>query len=488
MSTETLRREALHLIGGQAHPASDGQYFESRDPHDGSLVAEVAAGTAEDAGRALTAARRAFDEGPWPRMRPAERAAILHAVADALEAHLDELAELETRDSGKPIRETIHADIPRSALNLRFFADYVSLAGNEAYPDGNRLSYTLYPPAGVVTAISPWNAPLMLATWKIAPALAFGNTVVHKPSPQAPLTSGRLAQLALEAGLPEGVLNVVHGEGAVGQALTTDRRVDRITFTGASATGALIAASAAPNLTPLSLELGGKSANVVFADADLDQAVAGAVKAIFTANGQMCLAGSRLLVQRSILPEFLDRLQVATADLSVGDPRDRQTAIGPLIESRHREKVHGYVELAQREGANLVAGGEKLLAGEWADGCYYAPTILSEMTNQMRAAREEIFGPVVGVLAFDDEAQALAIANDSPYGLAGMVWTSNLNRAHRMAANWRAGTVWVNTFFERDLRLPFGGEGISGMGREGGQYSRDFFTKPRAVVLNLAEN
>ncbi|BAD57899.1 aldehyde dehydrogenase [Nocardia farcinica] len=479
--------QVSHLIGGQWRPASDGATFESRDPHDDSLLAVVPRGTAEDGTAAITAARTAFDEGPWPRLAPKERAAILHAVADAVDAHRDELAELETRDGGKTISQARHAEIPRVAHNLRFFADYAAMAANEAYPAGDLFSYVLYPPAGVVSAISPWNAPLMLATWKIAPALAFGNTAVLKPAPQTPLTAHRFAQLALEAGLPEGVLNVVHGFGgeAVAGPLTSDPRVDRITFTGSSATGVKILQAAAANHTPVSAELGGKSANIVFADADLDVAVPMAIRAIFGGNGQVCLAGSRLLVQHSIMDEFLARFTEEANKLTVGDPKDPATFLGPLIEARHLDKVHGYVELAQDEGGKVVTGGARLTGPDHAAGHYYPPTIITGLTNDSRTAREEIFGPVETVLGFDTEDEALRIANDSPYGLAGMLFTQNLDRAHRMAARWRAGTVWINCFFERDLRLPFGGEGASGVGREGGQYSREFFTEPRAVTLRL---
>lgn len=476
-----------HLIGGQSRPSSDGQTFETRDPHDDSLIAEVAKGTAEDGLAAIAAARQAFDEGPWPQMTPAERKKILYAVADAVDARRDELAALETRDSGKTITQSLHAEIPRVAHNLRFFADYAALAANEAYPDGARLSYTLYPPAGVVSAISPWNAPLMLATWKIAPALAFGNTAVLKPAPQTPLTAHVFGELALEAGLPPGVLNIVHGFGgeSVAGPLTSDPRVDRITFTGSSATGTKILIAAAPNMTPVSAELGGKSANVIFDDADLDIAVPMSIRAIFGGNGQVCLAGSRLFVQRNILPEFLARFTEEARKLTIGDPKQPSTFLGPLVEQRHLDKVHGYVELAQQEGGEVVTGGARLKDDDLAAGFYYPPTIITGLTNQARTVREEIFGPVETVIGFDTEEEALAMANDSPYGLAGMLFTQDLDRAHRMAARWKAGMVWINCFFERDLRLPFGGEGISGLGREGGQYSREFFTDPRAVTLLL---
>lgn len=486
-AADTAPTEVKHLIGDQWRSASDGASFESRDPHDGSLLANVARGSAADGESAIAVARDTFDSGDWSDLSPKQRAVILHRVADAVDAHREELAELETRDGGKTITQSLHAEIPRVAHNFRFFADYVAMAANEAYPDGDLLSYVLYPPAGVVSAISPWNAPLMLATWKIAPALAFGNTVVLKPAPQTPLTANRFAELALEAGLPPGVLNVVHGFGGdeVAGPLTSDPRVDRITFTGSSATGVKILQAAAVNHTPVSAEMGGKSANIVFADADLDVAVPKSIRAIFGGNGQVCLSGTRLLVQNSIREEFLERFVAEAAALTVGDPKDPTTFMGPLIEQQHLEKVHGYVELAQEEGGKVLVGGERLRDPARAGGFYYPPTVITGLTNQARAAREEIFGPVETVIGFDTEDEALRIANDSPYGLAGMLFTQNLDRAHRMAAKWRAGTVWINTFFERDLRLPFGGEGISGLGREGGQYSRDFFTEPRAVTLRL---
>ncbi|MFC5215376.1 aldehyde dehydrogenase [Streptomyces coerulescens] len=483
----TDTRSVHHLIGGRSVDSVDGRTFETRNPHDDSLLGTVARGSTRDGERAVAAARQAFDEGPWPQMTPTERRRILYAVADAVDAHREELALLETLDSGKIIRQSLHGEMPRVAHNLRFFADYAALATDEAYPDGPVLGYSLRPPAGVVSAISPWNAPLMLATWKVAPALAFGNTVVLKPAPQTPLTASRFGELALEAGLPEGVLNVVHGFGGdeVAGPLTGDPRVNRVTFTGSSATGAAVMRAAAAHLTPVSAEMGGKSANIVFADADLDVAVPESVRAIFGGSGQVCFAGSRLLVQRAVLPEFLERFVAEAEKLVVGDPRQHGTAMGPLIERRHLEKVHGYVELARKEGGTVITGGAQLTAGPLADGWYYPPTVITGLDNDSRTAQEEIFGPVETVIPFDTEEEALRLANTTRYGLAGILFTTDLDRAHRMAARWKAGTVWVNCYFQRDLRMPFGGEGISGVGREGGQFSREFFTEPRAVVLRI---
>jgi aminomuconate-semialdehyde/2-hydroxymuconate-6-semialdehyde dehydrogenase len=342
-------------------------------------------------------------------------------------------------------------------------------------------AYTRFAPAGVVAAIAPWNFPLMLETWKVAPALAWGNTVVLKPAEQSPASATILARLAIEAGIPSGVLNVVHGygPGSVGEALTTSPAVDRITFTGESATGRAIMAAAAANLTPVSLELGGNGANVVFADCDLDVAVDWSIKAIFTNAGQVCLAGRRLFVQRPIHDEFLRRFAAAAEALVVGDPRERATQIGPLASEEHHGKVRSYLD--------GLDGQARLVTGGLGDGWVVRPTVLADVDPTARVFTEETFGPIVSVVAFDDEDEAVARANDTPYGLNAMLFTESLSRAHRVAARLRAGTVWVNCFFIRDLRAPFGGVGLSGVGREGGDFSREFFTEPTAVVMSLGE-
>jgi aminomuconate-semialdehyde/2-hydroxymuconate-6-semialdehyde dehydrogenase len=339
----------------------------------------------------------------------------------------------------------------------------------------------------VAALISPWNFPLMLATWKVAPALAFGCTAVLKPAEQSPVTASLLAEVCAEAGLPEGVLNVVQGFGpqAAGERLTTHPGVDLVSLTGESATGQRIMAAAAPTLKKLSFELGGKSANIVLADADLDRAVAGSVDAIFRNQGEVCLAGSRILVQRPVYDEFLARLVDATEALPVGDPRDPATRIGPMVSVEHLDKVLSYIELGQQEGAKLLTGGRRITDGELARGNFVEPTVLADVDNSWRVAQEEIFGPVPVVMPFDTVEEAIALANANRYGLAGMVWTQDLDLAYQVAAGVRTGTMWVNCFFVRDLRAPFGGTKDSGIGREGGRYSEEFFTEAKAVVTQL---
>lgn len=467
-----------HVIDGEE--SGDGATFASVDPWTREAWAEIALGGTAEADRAVTSARRAFDAGPWPRMGYGERGALLHRLADLIEAHAGELADADSHDMGKPVADATGKDVPRSAQNFRFFADHARLATAETLPmDTGHHTYTRYEPAGVVAAIAPWNFPLMLESWKVAPALAWGNTVVLKPAEDSPASATILARLALEAGIPPGVLNVLHGFGpdSAGEALTTDRRVDRITFTGESATGRVITEAAARNLTPVSLELGGKGANLVFDDADLDTAVDWSIRAIFTNAGQVCLAGSRLYVQRGILDEFLDRFVAASEAMVVGDPRDAATQIGPLASETHWRKVTGY--LADPAG--------KVLTGGSGDGWIVRPTVIVDAPADSAIQREEVFGPVVTVTPFDTEDEAVAAANDSPYGLNAMVFTENLSRAHRVAARLRAGTIWTNCFFVRDLRAPFGGFADSGWGREGGNFSREFFTEPKAVVMAVRQ-
>jgi aminomuconate-semialdehyde/2-hydroxymuconate-6-semialdehyde dehydrogenase len=469
-----------HIIGGTEVPSLDGATMADIDPFTREKWATVACGSAADAQRAVTAAREAFDSGPWPRMGYEKRQAILHRLADLMEENADALAMADTRDMGKPITQS-HHDVARSAWNVRFFADHARMTVAEALPmDSGHHAYTTYGPAGVAVAISPWNFPLMLGTWKVAPALAWGNTVVMKPAEDTPVSATIWARLALEAGMPPGVLNVVHGYGpdSVGSALTEDNRIDRITFTGESTTGKVISAVASRNLIPVSLELGGKGANIVFDDADLDNAVHWAVQAIFRNAGQVCLAGSRLYVQRGIFDEFMKRYVAAAEALRIGDPKDPETEFGTLASETHFRKVSGYFDTLSEDGGRLLTGG-------LGDGWSVKPSIIVDAPKDARVCREEIFGPVVVVQPFDDEAEAIDAANDTRYGLNAMVFTENLSRAHRVASQLNAGTVWVNCFFIRDLRAPFGGVGESGVGREGGMFSREFFTEPKAVVMQI---
>jgi aminomuconate-semialdehyde/2-hydroxymuconate-6-semialdehyde dehydrogenase len=469
-----------HIIGGAEVPSLDGATMPDIDPFTREEWATVACGSPADAQRAVAAARAAFDSGPWPRMGYEKRQAILHRLADLMEENADALAMADTRDMGKPITQS-HHDVARSAWNVRFFADHARMTVAETLPmDSGHHAYTTYGPAGVAVAISPWNFPLMLGTWKVAPALAWGNTVVMKPAEDTPVSATIWARLALEAGVPPGVFNVVHGYGpdSVGSALTEDDRVDRITFTGESTTGKVISAVASRHLIPVSLELGGKGANIVFDDADLDNAVHWAVQAIFRNAGQVCLAGSRLYVQRGIFDDFMKRYVAAAQALKIGDPKDPATEFGTLASETHFRKVSSYFDTLSEDGGRLLTGGV-------GDGWSVKPSIIVDAPADARVCREEIFGPVVVVQPFDDEAEVIDAANDTRYGLNAMVFTENLSRAHRVAAQLNAGTVWVNCFFIRDLRAPFGGVGESGVGREGGMFSREFFTEPKAVVMQI---
>ncbi len=406
-------KHVQHFIGGEFVDSANGASFESTTPIDNTMLATVAEGGAVEVDAAVAAARAAFDE--WAAMHPADRGAILHRVADGIEARLDELAEWETRDMGKTITAAREKDMPRSALNFRFFADFARDAGTKAWEQRAKgiLSYELREPLGVVGSISPWNFPLMLLTWKVAPALAFGCTVVAKPAEQSPITASILADICRDAGVPPGVFNVVNGFGpdSAGEALTTHRDVDAITFTGESNTGRAIMAAAAPTLKKLSFEMGGKSANIVMADADLDLAVKESLRGIFTNQGEVCLAGSRLMVERPIYDEFLARLVDGAAAWTVGNPLDPSTKMGPLVSEEHLDKVLSYIDLAQEEGAKLLTGGHRVTDGELAKGNYVAPTIFADADNSMRVCQDEIFGPVEMVMPFDDVDEAIEIAN-----------------------------------------------------------------------------
>jgi aminomuconate-semialdehyde/2-hydroxymuconate-6-semialdehyde dehydrogenase len=476
-----------HFIDGTFVEPASGEFLPVFEPATGAVFAEVADGDARDIERAVEAASRAFPG--WSHTPAAERARLLSAVADRIEARLDDLARDESADTGKPISLARAVDIPRAVANLRFFAGAILHTSDEAHvTDHAALNVTLRRPRGVAACISPWNLPLYLFTWKIAPALATGNTVVGKPSEITPLTAFRLAEICREAGLPRGVLNVVHGVGAkVGPALTTHPEVRAVSFTGGTATGAAIAKEAAPRFKKLSLELGGKNPNVIFADADLDAAVSTSLRAAFSNQGQICLCGSRILVEREAHDAFLERFAAAASSLRIGDPLDPATEQGAVVSKTHFEKILSYIDLAREEGGTIVAGGgpAEPAAARCKGGWFVRPTVITGLPVTCRTNQEEIFGPVVTVQPFEDEAEAVALANATPYGLAATLWTRDLDRAHRVAEAIEAGIVWVNCWMVRDLRTPFGGMKASGVGREGGEEALRFFTEPKNVCFAI---
>lgn len=481
--------ETRLFIGGAYLDSAPARRIADIEPATGRELAQIHDANAAEVASAVAAARAAADAGPWPRMPLEARAAILGRMADGIERRSRELGMLEARDVGKPIAECVGHDVARAAKNLRFFAAAMqswtqeSALGDAKFlgRDLRLMNITERPPLGVGAIIIPWNSPLMLATWNLGPCLATGNTCVVKPSELAPLTTIALGEIAAEAGLPAGVLNIITGLGETGAALAAHPEVDAIAFTGGAATGRKVMAAAAERLARVTLELGGKSPNIVFADANLRETAAGVARSIFRSQGQSCVAGSRLLIERKAADNFLPMLLDEVRRLKIGDPLDQHTEYGPLISAAHRERVHGFVTESVAAGAELLCGGR---APELPrEGFYYLPTILDHAAPASRAITEEIFGPVLTVERFDDEAQAIAMANASAFGLAAYVWTENLPRALRVSERIKSGMVWVNSFFLRDLRTPFGGAKMSGLGRQGGRYALEFWTEPKLVCI-----
>ncbi|MGD6901551.1 aldehyde dehydrogenase [Bacillus infantis] len=477
-------KDAKLFIDGEYKDAINGESFDTIDPSTNKKLASVAMAGVEDAKHAIDVAQCTFESGIWSEMPVAERSKILCRMSDLVMEKVDELALVETLDVGKPIKESRGFDIPRAAANLRFFAEMANYIHHEHYDQAKYMSYSKYAPAGVTSLIIPWNLPFMQMTWKASAALAAGNTVVVKPASYTPLSAVMLGEIANEAGLPPGVLNIITGPGgSVGTEMTRNPSVRRISFVGDSTTGRTVMQTAASQLIPVSLELGGKSANIVFEDADLDEAAAGSIEAIFRNQGEICLAGSRLLVQESIYDVFLEKITAAARKIRVGNPLDEATDMGALVSKGHLESVDEYVQLGLTEGAKLAAGGKRV--DGLHEGNFYEPTVLYDVDNKMRVAQEEIFGPVLTVIPFKTEEDAVRIANDSIYGLAGVVWTNDLRRAHRVASRVNSGLMWINCWYYRDLRTPFGGSKASGIGREGGRHSFEFYSEAKTITMKL---
>ena len=473
------------FIDGKWVDSVSGKTFDTLNPATEEVITSIAEGDSADIDLAVTAARKAFEDGPWGKTDARERGRILLRIMDLIEKNKGELALLETLDNGKPISETTNADLPLVIDCLLYYAGWADKIHGETIPvRGEFFNYTLREPVGVVGQIIPWNFPLLMAAWKIAPAIACGNTVVLKPAEQTPLTALRLGEICQEAGLPDGVLNIVPGYGpTAGAALAAHMDVDKIAFTGENTTGRIIMQAASKNLKRVSLELGGKSPNIVFADSDIDSAVAGAMTGIFFNQGEVCCAGSRLFLERSIHDEFVDKLSSRASSLSVGNPEDAGTQMGAQVSKEQFDKILGYIDTGKQEGAKLVTGGER--CGE--KGYFIRPTIFDAVDNNMKIAREEIFGPVVSAITFDDVDDMVRQSNRSIYGLAAAVWTRDIKKAHRLARDLKAGTIWINTYNSFDAASPFGGFKQSGFGRELGIHALELYTQVKSVWINLGD-
>ncbi|UII33410.1 aldehyde dehydrogenase [Fulvivirga ulvae] len=479
-------KKIQNYINGELVAPKSGQYLDNYNPAEGKVYSLIPDSDKEDVEVAVKAARAAF-EG-WSTMPAQKRSDILNRIAGLIDKNHDRLAEVESVDNGKPLKLAQRVDIPRASSNMRFYATAILHFASESHNmDGEAINYTTRTPIGVAGCISPWNLPLYLFTWKIAPALAAGNTVVAKPSEITPMTAYLFSELCIEAGLPKGVLNIVHGLGAkAGQAIIEHPDVPVISFTGGTATGKNIAASAAPMFKKLSLELGGKNPNIIFEDCDFDQALNTSIHSSFANQGQICLCGSRIFVQESIYEKFLNAFVEKVKALIVGDPLEDGTKVGAVVSEPHMEKVMSYIKLAQEEGGKVVSGGNrKKLEGRCTDGYFLEPTVITGLSHQCRTNQEEIFGPVVTIMPFKEEQEVLDYANSTAYGLSATLWTENLKRAHRVAHQLKSGIIWVNCWLVRDLRTPFGGMKQSGVGREGGWEALRFFTEAKNICIKL---
>ena len=476
------------LIGGQWVESSDGKTFSTTNPATGEVLTEIQAATREDVDRAVKAARKAFDDpaGPWQKMSASDRGKLLWRIADLIEKNIDEIAEIETLDNGKPIFESRYVDVPMVAEVFRYYAGWATkIHGETINSRPFAFTYTLREPVGVVAAIVPWNFPLLLAAWKIAPALATGNTVIWKPASQTTLSALRVGELMVEAGVPAGVINILAGSGpVVGMGLVQHPGVDKVAFTGSTSVGKEVMRNAADGVKRITLELGGKSPNIVLADANLDEAVKGAANGIFYGKGEVCAAGSRLFVEKKIHDDFMQKLVDRTNKLKPGDPLDPKTRLGAIVSEQQMNSVLSYIESGNKEGAKLVAGGKRASV-DGSKGYFLEPTIFDAVDNKMKIAQEEIFGPVLATIPFDDVEQVAELANQNIYGLAAAIWTSDVRKAHTLARRLKAGTIWINAYNFYDPALPFGGYKQSGFGRELGMHAIEHYTELKSIWLNL---
>jgi acyl-CoA reductase-like NAD-dependent aldehyde dehydrogenase len=478
-----LRKPKQLLIGGKWVPAKSGKTFETINPSNEEVLALIAEGDKADIDDAVKAARKAFEEGPWPSMGPHQRARLMLKIADLIDKHTEELAALETLDNGKPLTFSRAFDVPATAETFRYYAGWVTKLYGETNPsDPAFFNYTLREPVGVCGQIIPWNFPLLMAAWKLGPALACGNTVILKPAEQTPLSALLLGEILSEAGLPDGVVNIVTGFGpGAGSSIAEHPGVDKVAFTGSTEVGKIILKAAAGNLKKVSLELGGKAPNIIFPDADLDQAVPQAMMGVYFNSGQVCCAGTRIFVQRDRYDEVVEKFGNFSKNVSVGDPFDRKNTLGPVVSREQFDRVKSYLDVGKKEGAKVSAGGEAV----GGKGYFVQPTLFSDVKNEMRIAREEIFGPVGAAIPFKDENDAVFQGNNTEYGLSAGVWTRDISRAHKVARALKAGTVWVNCFNQLDPISPFGGYKQSGIGRELGKYAIDLYTQIKSVYVKL---